>query len=149
MHPRFPLRGKHDLFFNRHSSPNSTAGGPFWHEPLHGELGTQGSLLAAAPEAIVDLGMAHAGGAAGSGNADCGKTPLKPGRCKHPPSPPRQRKHAQFSPGSASVVLAGRGENKREPVGSIAGKRSRLHPLEMATNKTMAMTNNRPMGSDG
>jgi hypothetical protein len=35
----------------------------------------------------------------------------------------------------------------REPVGSIAGSRSRLQPLAMTVSSAIAMNTNRPIGS--
>ena len=52
-------------------------------------------------------------------------------------------------PGIASVVVVGLGANKHRPVGSIAGKRSRLHPLLTATINTIATASTQARGRRG
>ncbi|MFK8115310.1 MAG: hypothetical protein AB8B91_24130 [Rubripirellula sp.] len=134
-----------------HSSPSNTAGGPLTQDPLQAALGTQGSLLA--PLAIDEPGVGHAGGVAGSLKAGVGnwnRGPLCSPRPRKQFKPRRQFKHPQFSlesPGIANVVVVGKGEKIREPVGSIAGKRSRLHPLPTARIKAITTNSRRPIGN--
>ena len=70
MHPRFPFVGRWQKSRMLHSLPSNTAGGPFWHEPAQGAVGTHGSLLA--PAAMDDCGVGQAGGVAGSTKAGSG-----------------------------------------------------------------------------
>ncbi|EMI16186.1 hypothetical protein RMSM_06901 [Rhodopirellula maiorica SM1] len=65
----------------------------------------------------------------------------KEGLVRQEPKPRKQLEHKQLSPadpGNASSVVVGRGANKQDPVGSIAGKRKRLQPLATAKNNKMA-----------
>ena len=164
MHPRFPLLGRWQKSRMLHSLPSNTAGGPFWHEPAQGAVGTQGSLPA--PAATVDSGVGQTGGVAGSTNAGSGNWKVGP-RPRPSPlpclarrrlrqfmqfNPRRQSRQPQLSPpdpGNASVVVVGNGEKIHEPVGSIAGRRSWAHPLATMLKTTIASNNNRPSGKVG
>ncbi|PAY19361.1 hypothetical protein CKO51_12180 [Rhodopirellula sp. SM50] len=122
------------------------AGGPFWQSDGQGALGTHGSLDAPPIEVsggvdVLGTGVRQGGGAAGSGNAGAGN---ENGRVfKGSPSFRRQfpSRPSPAEPGSAIVVVAGRGLKIRCPVGSMAGSRSREQPTDCSseTNATIAI----------
>ena len=153
MHPRLPRSGKQWGSVLVISSPNKTAGGPVWHDPLQGLLGTQVPSPLQSPPAMGPAGAAgaaeggHAGGVAGSGNAGVGNTNF--GFLMQDPKPRKQLKQRQLSPpepGKASVVVVGSGANRQDPVGSTAGKRRRLHPLATAKINNADTNRTRPKG---
>lgn len=159
--PRWPESGSLQLSCSPISEPNNTAGGPCWHSGPHVGPGTHGSTGPAAPLAIVESGAEHGGGGSGSGNAGSGNP--ENGRLKQP-RPPRQPKQLQplfaangfatqdghkhdfrpfkhpspLHPGSAKVVVVGSGENKQDPLGSIAGNRNWEQPLDKLISNSTA-----------
>ncbi len=127
------------------SSPSKTARGPVRQLPLQAALGTQGSLDA--PRAVDADGTAQGGGSTGSGKAGVGhaKSGLRkqlPKLLRHDPLPrqPRQPQPSPPEPGNARPVVVGNGENRQDPVGSIAGNRNLVQPDETATNNAIAVT---------
>ena len=154
MQPRLPRSGRCQRCLASISRPSSTARGPVAQEPSQGWLGTQPSSFRhpprqpGAPPAPGSAGVAQGGGAAGSGKAGSGNE--KAGALKQVPSfcrQPKQQQPSPAAPGKASVVVVGKGEKRHEPEGSIAGRRSRLHPHASTTSSINATQNSRAISS--